>query len=276
MTRQLAIIVGGLGALAILTLSAYFVWFAPANYRGAPKVFKVQTGQSVAQIVDGLAKDKLVRSELGTRIAFKLSRASRVRAGSYDLSPRMDAWQIAQIIGGGNTTDSNITIPEGYTIKQIAALLEKKSIMPADDFTTAAEHYTGNLDFMNSRPEDGSLEGYLFPDTYRMSKGATPQEVIDQMLATLKRRLEAPLAQVGATTQSLMIHQILTLASLVEKEARTDEDRKLIAGVLLNRLDKGMRLDVDATVRYITDNWTSPITQADLASNSPYNTRKFS
>lgn len=186
----------------------------------------------------------------------------------------MDVWQIADIMGSGNTATTSVTIPEGYTVKQIANLLEKKGLGSADQFVKATTTWSGDEEFLKTRTKKNSLEGYLFPDTYRINKGTPAEDIISMMLNNFERRLAPLQTQISANKRSL--NEIIILASLVEDEARTETNRKLVAQVLLNRLAKPMRLDVDATVRYLTDNWTKPITKADLAINSPYNTRKVS
>ena len=269
-THRLIIIV--LGALVLILLSAYLAWFAPSDFKAEGKtLFNVEQGDTIADIVVNLKDADFIRSTFGTRIAFKLNRTGAVQSGAYNVSPRMDAWQIAYIIADSQTATAKVTIPEGYTTAQIAMLLEKKDIITANDFVKAAANFPPDFDFLTGRP-DNSLEGYLFPDTYNMDQGTPVRDLLLQMLDNFKRRIGTVDAQVKSSQYTL--HQILTLASLVEKEARTDVNRKLVAGVLVNRLDKGMRLDVDATVRYLTDNWVGPISQADLNINSPYNTRK--
>jgi UPF0755 protein len=270
-SRQAGFIAAGLGALAVVFVSVYLIWFAPADFRGSQYIFTIERGQSLQEVVVALKQEGFIRSVIGTRIAFKLNRAGVIQAGTYNISPRMDAWQIAHIINGGQTAGVKVTIPEGFTVSQIADLLNQQEIIMSRDFITLAGNFPPDFEFLVSRP-DNSLEGYLFPDTYNMNKGTPARDLILQMLDNFKARINS--IQDLVTTSKYNLHQIITLASLVEKEARTDADRKLIAGVLLRRLEIGMRLDVDATVRYLANNWTGPITQAQLNSNSPYNTRK--
>ncbi len=263
-----------LGGLAIILLGAYLWMFAPANYKGSQYLFTVDSGQSISQVVSGLYEQGFVRSTLGARIAFKLSQVRVIQSGTYNVSPRMDVWQIASIFGSGTSAISNVTIPEGYTVQQIADLFEKKGLVNADEFVSATKTWTSDDVFLESRTKKDSLEGYLFPDTYRINKGMPAKDIISMMLNNFQRRIAPLQTQIDKSGYSL--NKIVILASLVEDEARTETNRKLVAQVLLNRLAKPMRLDVDATVRYITNNWTNPITKTELASNSPYNTRKVS
>ncbi len=272
MNRTYGIISLSMGALAIIIVGAYFVWFAPTDYRGEKYIFTVENGQSINQIIGSLKEEGFIRSTFGTKVAFKLSRAGSVQVGTYNVSPRMDAWQIAGIIGGSETATVKTTIPEGYTISQIADTLDEKGIITADDFLSAAQNYPSDDSLLKNRGDD-SMEGYLFPDTYNINKGTPAKVLIEQMFGDFSQRIKPLESDVAKSKYNL--HQIITLASLVEKEARTDGDRKLIAGVLINRLNTGMRLDVDATIRYVTNNWKDPISQKDINSSSPYNTRKF-
>ncbi|MDD5605985.1 MAG: endolytic transglycosylase MltG [Patescibacteria group bacterium] len=272
MKKNHGIILSVLGALAVIFVGAYLLWLAPANYRGEAKLFVVDSGQSITQIITGLHTEGLVKSVFGTKIAFRLSRVTAIKDGSYNISPRMDAWQIARLMRMGETSTVRLTIPEGFTINQIAERMDALGLITAKDFIVAAENFPPDYDFLKSRANN-SLEGYLFPDTYNMNKGTAADVLARQMLNNFSSRTKSLTSQIESSSYSL--HEIITLASLVEKEARTDEVRKMVAGILINRLDIGMRLDVDATVRYLTNNWKGPITQSDLNINSPYNTRRF-
>ncbi|OGB73567.1 hypothetical protein A3K24_01825 [candidate division Kazan bacterium RIFCSPHIGHO2_01_FULL_44_14] len=272
MAKKQTILLTILGALVIVMISAYLVWFAPKDFQAENQtLFAVERDDTIADIVANLSDQGFIRSTFGTQVAFKLNRTGVVQFGTYNVSPRMDAWQIAYIIVHNQTATARVTIPEGYTTNQIAELLEKKNIIMATDFLKAADNFPPDFTFLTSRP-DNSLEGYLFPDTYNMNQGTPVRDLLVQLLDNFKQRIATVDTQLKSSKYTL--HQIVTLASLIEKEARTDPSRKMVAGILINRLKKGMRLDVDATVRYITENWTRPITQADLNINSPYNTRK--
>ena len=257
----------------MVMISAYLAWFAPKDFRAENKtLFVVEKGDTISDIVANLSEQGFIRSSFGTQVAFRFNRTGVVQSGTYNVSPRMDAWQVAYIIAHNQTATAKITIPEGYTVVQIANLLEKKNIIMATDFLKATDNFPPDFTFLTSRPNN-SLEGYLFPDTYNMNQGTPVRDLLLQMLDNFKQRIATVDSQLKSSKYTL--HQVVTLASLVEKEARTDASRKLVAGILINRLNKNMRLDVDATVRYITGDWVGPISQADLNNSSPYNTRKI-
>ncbi|WP_276308340.1 endolytic transglycosylase MltG [Ammonifex thiophilus] len=166
-----------------------------------------------------------------------------------------------------------ITVPEGFTLKELAELLEAKGIASAGEFWRVVESYPFSYAFLGEAPPGRRrLEGYLFPDTYEVPAGTPIQDIIDLMLRRFAQVAEEMQLEEGAREQGLSLHQLVTLASLVEQEARYDEERPLIAGVLYHRLRLDMPLQVDATVAYVLDKWKSPLTYADLEVNSPYNT----
>jgi UPF0755 protein len=265
-----------LGGIAVVLIGLYLVLFAPADYRSTRYLFEVRQGLAVADTIDALVENGFLRSSLGGQIAFRLTGINLIRAGTYNVSPRMNAWQVASSIRQGEAAGAKITIPEGFTVEQIYARLEVNQVATSRELAQAANQLDlSKFTFLPGPkvPVRDPLEGFLFPDTYNFDKGMPPAEIINRMINNFQTRTSQLLAE--PLPNQLSPLEVITLASLVEKEAKTEADRKLIAGVLFNRIEAGMRLDVDATVRYITSNWTKPITAKDLDSSSPYNTRKF-
>lgn len=149
-----------------------------------------------------------------------------------------------------------LTVPEGYTLLRIAWLLEEKEICSTDDFLKAVEDYDLSkrplLEALSKKENICfKLEGYLFPATYSFKKGEDPVNVIDKMLDAFESRMDADTI-IRAGDLGFTIHEILTIASIIEKEAKTDEQRALISSTIHNRLKKGMRLEYDVTVKYCT------------------------
>jgi UPF0755 protein len=201
-------------------------------------------------------------------------RGDRFRAGRYTLSPNMTLAQITSDLENGGTRDDRIqvTIPEGYTLAQIASTLEEKGVTGADGFLKLAHDpgaFSGlPLEFKLPRH---TLEGYLFPDTYPFDPATPPETVIRTMLLNFSTRFFRPY-QSDIGTGGRGLHAIVTMASLIEREARVPVDRARIAGVLDNRLKRGIRLDVDATVLYALGHHKDRVLYSDLKVNSPYNT----
>ncbi len=242
-----------------------FVWWNNGTAAVNPtdkteRIFVIRQGTLPKQVGDELKQQGLINDPFVFSLVIKqLGIGDKIQAGSFKLSPAMDASTIAKTLTQASV-DINATIPEGKRAEEIADILQE--IMP---------NYTETW-----RTELNSHEGYLFPDTYRFSREAT----IDQIIATMTENFESKYTQVSnATTMSK--EQIVTLASMIEREAKHDEDRKLVSSVLHNRLEIGMALQIDATVQYALGYnqsektwWKKGLTIDDLEINSLYNTYK--
>ncbi len=197
-----------------------------------------------------------------------------------------------------------ITTIEGWTVKDIANYLDKQGIVPAEIFLSAQEKFDGSkYTFWNSIPKEADLEGFLFPDTYRIVKGSESNAIITKMLNNFANKLETATAQsrlLGSRyiipgyeklileeleQPGLTLYELITLASIVEKEAggfgsstnpeKLLQERKTVAGIFLNRLSINQALESDATINYFTNSGRARSTEGDLAINSPYNTYKY-
>ncbi len=256
--------------LLVAAVGFYFALLASAGV-GETQHFTVQSGQTITSIATNLKQDNLIKSVWGFKFWLKLTGKVIVQPGSYKISPIYSTPKIASIIASGDTANVTVTIPEGFTLTQIANLLGQKEVIVQEDFLEAANSFPPDYEFSKYRPAGQSLEGFLFPDTYRLIKGditAVIRIMLDNFGAKYRNEIESDLGDKD-------LYKILIIASMVEREAKTQKDREQIAAVLYNRLEAGMRLDVDATVRYITDNWEDPITRTDLSIDSPYNTRRY-
>ncbi len=190
--------------------------------------------------------------------------------------------------------DIKITTIEGWTNAEMATYIGQQKLVPEKDFNTALTNFdlTPFPLIKQSKPAKSSLEGYLFPDTYRFTKDAIPNFIISKMLTNFTARLEAlgvragqgDYAVPGYDTTKMSFYQLLTLASIVERESgdkgdgksvSPDQERAVIAGVFYNRLAKGQALESDATVNYVTGKNTPAVNSTDLNLNSPYNTYKY-
>ncbi len=231
----------------------------------APTVLvTIPPGKSARQIGEILARKHLIRNPLSFVFASRLDHLSgEMHAGRYALSPAMPPRQIAALMALGETATNTVTVPEGFTVKQIARRLASAGLADETQFLTLATAQGKTFTVSGWTPPNASLEGYLFPDTYTIPKGATPREIIGQMLGNFHARVVAPYHPRLDT---------ITLASLVEREAEVDSDRPLIAAVYKNRLALGMRLQCDATVQYALPQHKTRLFYADLRVDSPYNT----
>ena len=166
----------------------------------------------------------------------------------------------------------NVTIPEGLTRRQVAGPVKRAGVHGSYMGKTVRSK------LLNPRRLGGklaaSLEGFLFPATYELPVGAGVKELVDRQLIAFKERIKG-LDQRYARRKNLTTYDVVTIASMIEREVQVAAERPLVAAVIYNRLKSGMPLGIDATVRYATGNFTRPLTQSQLASDSPYNTRKF-
>jgi UPF0755 protein len=241
--------------------------------RNAPAVLvdvpKGVNSQGIGRI---LFRRHLVRSALAFALAARMAGVSgRMRAGLYELSPAMPPSQIAQLIALGHVAEDLVTIPEGFTVAQIARRLARHGMANEQSFLTLA-HTQGRTFTVNGwTPPNDNLEGYLFPDTYRVPHETTERQIITQMLTEFQVRVAQP-------DRVLFAHYpgglpaAITMASLIEREAEVPSDRSLIASALDNRLKIGMRLQCDATVQYALPHHKGRLMDADLRVASPYNT----
>lgn len=222
-------------------------------------IFVVDKGKGVRELANELKTARLIRDPVVFFLLVKqLGLDNKIQAGDFRLSPSMSATAIAENLTHG-TLDIWITIPEGQRAEEIAATLKAKVPSYTDD-------WRGKLNLE---------EGYLFPDTYLIPRSAD----INFIVSLLKNTFQTRYATIPPTTTKLSQEEIVTLASLIEREAITDAEKPIIAGILMNRLNAGMPLQVDATIQYakgqnpVTKKWWAPVKLAEYKSvESPYNT----
>lgn len=234
------------------------------------KVFKVESGSGLEAIATNLQDQGLIGDKNLFILYARLgSPKGSLKPGVYLLSPSMSLAKIADTIGSGKIATKKVTFQEGLTVEGTARKWAKEGLGTAQGFVDAAgltNNY--NQSFLQYRSNKTSLEGYLFPATYEVVLSTTPQEQINAMLNSFANQVLPKLDP--AITNSPKLNDLITLASIVEKEANTTSDRKLVASVFYNRLAKGMKLESDVTVNYATGK--SETSAQDVKVISPYNT----
>jgi conserved hypothetical protein, YceG family len=239
----------------------------------------ISQGLSNTQIADLLYSSGLIKNKLTFRFYIKNSGVgSKLKAGKYALNTGMNAAQIVQkIVSGDVKRDTvKVTVPEGYALKDIADAVEKAGLVSKDKFLSAAKSSTYDYDFLlNLSKRPTRLEGYLFPDTYEFEKTATADQIIEKMLSRFKEVFTADMKK-KAADMNMTVDQIVTIASIIEKEAKVSNERPVIAAVIYNRLKIKKNLEIDATVQYALGQWKDKLTYNDLKVDSPYNTYKYS
>ena len=263
---------------------------APAATEGDPVEFVIEPGMTTSEIATNLRAEGLIRQPaLFTLLSRSQGLDGKLQAGRYVLSPTMTMSQIMIALQKSQVDeDVQVTLREGLRLEEIAASLEAAGIVGSEVFLAVArdgERFRDQYFLLSQLPPDSSLEGYLFPDTYRFERNSDPEQVIRTMLdrfveqyAKIERAVQVPDATV---------HAIVTMASIVQREAALEAEMALIAGVFWNRLKPentplvgGGQLGADATVQYAlgySDSegtwWRKNITLADLQLASAYNTR---
>jgi len=234
----------------------------------------------IRDISGRLSEAGLIRSRLAFEVAVVLAGIGKsLMPGDYEFSRQDSATKIARALSKGPAErEVTLTIQEGWTTRQIAEYVAGRGIGTVEEFIAAASVHDSRdilpntqYDFLVGRPERATLEGYLFPDTYRVYADAGPADVVKKMLDTFGSKLTAELkTQLATSGHSLF--EVLTLASIVEREVRTDADRAKVADIFWRRIDIGMPLQSDATVNYVTGKSALQPTLQDLETDSPYNT----
>lgn len=197
-------------------------------------------------------------------------------AGVYDFTPGLKIPEISRIITGGEVVSLSvpITFPEGWTAKQMAERLDSNEFSGGDFLSIVnnpSQELKAKYGFLNEIPKGKSIEGYLFPDTYYFAKDASAEDIVEKMLKNFDTRIsESMLSDIAAQKKSLF--DIITMASIVEGEVKTDSDRKIVAGIFYNRLELGMALGSDATLEYALGTNKAQHSIAETKINSPYNT----
>jgi UPF0755 protein len=282
MGKQLRLALG-IAALIIVILGVAFavqvnIWLQPVPVMTAEKVMvSIPYGASSMAIAEILAEQGLIRNALVFRIYARYRGLDQgLQAGNYLLHYGMTMDEILEELSQGNVyrPTVTVTIPEGYNIEQIARRLEENGLVAYGAFMEAVKKTVPEMGRVVAG-QRYALEGYLFPDTYEFAVGVAAQEIIERMLNRLQQvfddRMQKRAAELG-----MDIHEVLTLASLVEREARVASERETIASVIHNRLQRNMPLQIDAAVIYALGEHKTVVTFADLEVESPYNLYKYS
>lgn len=250
--------------ITVISFGAFFWWTsglkAINSQNKTQKIFVIQKGQNVREIANSLKKQGLIKDPIVFFLLVKqLGLDGKIQAGDFRLSPSMDAKTLAENLTHG-TLDIWVTVPEGKRTEEVGEILKQS-------LSTYQESWNKELT---------QHEGYLFPDSYLIPRDADIQMIITQMKKNFDQKYQELNNQY---TSSLPEEEVVILASLVEREAKLDQDRPLVASVLLNRRRIGMALQVDATVQYALGYqpqeknwWKRHLTREDLDLNSPYNT----
>ena len=249
--------------------------------RNETMVIHVDNGDSADTIANKLQQSGVIESARLFRLLTSLMGVGdKLEAGDYEFGKGESTAVIVQRISHGITAFRSVTIPEGLRSEEIAALLEREGVLPARDFTSAlSDGYS--VSFLSGLSPGRTLDGFLFPATYGIPQQLTAHDMVQHMLAAFDQRYKSEIQQLLPSTR-LSLLEVVTLASIVEREAQVPSERPIIASVFLNRLASGVPLQADPTVQYAIAGdpasvaqygyWKRELTANDLSIDSPYNT----
>lgn len=258
--------------LILLGGSATLAWMAvtpsPALRQG-PLIVFVPPHEGLLGIADRLAQADVIRSRLAflaTALARGVPRS--LKAGEYEVPQDATTWSVVTLLESGHVRQHAVLHPEGATVSELARLFETEQLATADDIARIA----ADKKFLTAQGiEAASAEGYLFPDTYQFVRGMTAEEMLGRMIHRMRTKL-TPAVKERAQARGLSVHELLTLASIIEREAVVKDEQRLISAVFWNRLRIGMPLQADPTVQYAVAKERRALSRSDLLVDHPYNT----
>ena len=250
-------------SLMFLIVILFFIaaYFPSEENSSIQKIINIPSGSNAKEIVHILEENNIIRkNNYIFRVLIKVSKLEeRLKYGEYNLSPAMNMLQILDKLVKGEVILYRITIPEGYTCTQIAELLDKKEIIEKESFINLV------------KDSEKSWEGYLFPDTYEVPKRYSSENMLKLLLSNFNHVVDKKLKD-KAEEIGFSMDEIITLASIIEKEAKFAEEKRQISSVFHNRLKKDMKLQSCATIQYILEKPKERLEESDLKIDSPYNT----
>ncbi len=268
----------------------YFQMINTSSKNGEDSVFIIERGQGVSAISKNLKKEKLIKSEFIFKIYVIISgKQIDFKEGSYILSPQMSIKQIARELTPKIflKSEEKITFIEGWNLRDYGKALDGRNLTNYNDFLflvgeplidyrrfstkTYPRDYSGEFDFLKDKPKHYSLEGYLFPDTYRFFVDSGSDDIVKKMLSNFDRKMTMSMRE-DIASQGKTIYEILTMASIIEKEVRSDKDMRIVSGIFWGRIKSGQAMESCATLAYILGVNKAQYTFEDTRIESPYNT----
>jgi len=235
------------------------------------KIIIIEKGETAFNIASKLKKQEIINSSYSFLItAFLNNNLKNLQAGEYFLNSNMNNNEIIEILSKGKTIKNKITIPEGWNNKEIAEYLEEKNLFKKQDVLDLINSNTLKIEEYNPP----TLEGYLFPDTYLLERNETLENTIKIILENFNKKLTLELRE-DIKKQNKTIFEIITMASLIEKEVISYEDKQIVSGILWKRIEAKMPLQVDASIMYVLNEKKQSISIEDTKIDSPYNTYKY-
>lgn len=235
-------------------------WWKDVSVAESPVMITIEEGSSVSSISNQLKDEDIIGSPYLFKVYTKLTGQSGVlQAGEFELYRGMSASDVLEVITNAQANEVSVTFVEGWTLEEMGEHLESQGVVSKLDWETVATH---------------DLEGYLFPDTYRFLKGVSVEDIVlkmrEEMDENITREMRSELDR-----NDISVHEMLTMASIIEREVRGDEDRGMVSDIFWKRIAIGMGLQADSTVNYVTGKDTPSISYEDRDIDSPYNTYQY-
>lgn len=259
--------------LALLVpLAAWWILTPAPGIASGPRTVEIAPHLGLAGVAQALADAGVIRSSLAfMALAVVRGTARSLKAGEYEVPQGADSLAVLALLESGRVVRHPVLLREGATVEELARTLEEHRLGRADDVRRAARDQALLRVLDVAAP---SLEGYLFPDTYLLVRGMTAEDILTRMVARLRERVGTDLLA-RARERDLSLHQLLTLASIVEREAVDPAEMPVIAAVFWNRMRRDMPLQADPTVQYAVGKDGRALTRDDLQVDSPYNTYRY-
>jgi len=249
----------------------FYLQVRPISRAFQPQLVRLKQPMDADALAQRLHQRKLIRNPRLLAWLLRWRGKPTVAAGDYEFSPNQSLLEIADILAHERFTRNWVTIPEGWTLARIAERLHERGVADKDEFLALCRQPQRFKDIGMPLPDSLHLEGYLFPSTYRLPPGTGAEQAIRTMLEATRRYVYLPHKQ-KMEERGLNLHELLTIASMVEKEVLHDDERPRVASVIYNRLRINMPLQIDATVLYGMGLWKERVLYKDLRHESPYNT----
>ena len=255
----------------------YDAYFKQPDDQAQTVSFEIEEGESVKTIGARLNDQELVDSLFFFKTYIRISNTGgSFKPGTFELKPGMNYRSMVRMLSQAEIDEVQMTIPEGFTLKQIGERVQATfPHVTSDEWNRltggASPFETDEFIVAAKKPDDVDLEGYLFPDTYRFFPDVSAEDIIKKMVVTMEQKIPNSITQ-SLNNSITSVHQILTLASIIEREVRGADDMKIVAGIFLTRLEIGMPLQADSTISYYLGKTSAELTTADLKADEPFNT----
>ncbi|MDO8667948.1 MAG: endolytic transglycosylase MltG [bacterium] len=271
--------------ITVIFIVGFFYWQnlnSPVDLNAKEQIFLVSKGETVSEIISNLKNENLIKSPVYFKYQIWRDKLN-IKAGEYLISPRLTAKEIIKILTQGDalSREKQIRIIEGWNLKDIGDYLKKNNVVGSGDYLGLVQDSIGGWkfsfskpSFLSDAPKQANLEGYLFPDTYRIFNDTLAEQVISKMLNNFDKKLTSEM-RAEIKRQKKTIYEIITMASIIEKEVRSTDDMRIVSGIFWNRIKNGQGLESCATLAYILGVNKLQYSLADTKIDSPYNTYKY-